>query len=216
LRLCRWLAHLFPITAFIVEDIKAKTKGKRRWDYHFSPQEVGKQWFYRELGKLAPVQTRQGWETKQLRDTLGLKKIKAKLAETFSAHCVDAWVLAWAVVSGSPVLDNTRLLCITPLQWHRRQLHRLQPERGGNRKPYGGTRSLGFKRGTLAQHPKYGLVYVGGTLNGRLSLHHPQTGLRLCQNAKPAECRVRTTLHWRARLLPIPFTGQVSATQEHI
>src|SRR5215469_15543940 len=36
LRLCHWLARLFPICTFIVEDVKAKTKGKRRWDQTFS------------------------------------------------------------------------------------------------------------------------------------------------------------------------------------
>jgi len=187
----------------MVEDIKAATKGKRRWDQRFSPLEVGKHWFYQELGKLAPVQTRQGWETKRLRDALGLKKSKQKLAETFSAHCVDAYALAWAVVGGPSLPEDTRLLCLTPLQWHRRQLHRFQPEKAGKRKPYGGTRSLGFARGALVAHPKYGLALVGGTLNGRVSLHHRLTGKRLCQHAKPQDCRVRTILKWRARLLPI-------------
>lgn len=212
-RVCWWLARLFPITNCIVEAIKAATKGKPRWDRSFSPLEVGKRWFYQELGKLAPVQTRAGWETKQLRETLGLVKSKAKLAETFSAHCVDAWALAWASVGGQTTPEDTRLLCLTPLRWHRRQLHRLQPESGGKRKPYGGTRSLGFTRGTLVTHPKYGLAVVGGTLDGRLSLHHRLTGKRLCQKAKPTECRVRTMLRWRARLLPVPSTGRVSAAQ---
>lgn len=204
LRLCHWLTRLFPVTTFMVEDIKAATKGKRRWDHSFSPLEVGKQWFYQELGKLAPVQTRQGWETKQLRESLELKKSKAKLAETFSAHCVDAWALAWAVVGGPTEPENTRLLCLTPLPWHRRQLHRLQPDRGGKRKSYGGTRSLSFTRGTLIKHPKYGKVYVGGTLNGRLSLHALSTGKRLCQNAQENVCKKRTIVRWRARLLPVP------------
>jgi len=213
LRLCQWLVRRYPMLQFMVEDIKAVTKGKQRWDRSFSPLEVGKRWFYHELGTLAPVQTRQGWETKQLRDTLGLKKSTQKLAETFSAHCVDAWVLAHAAVGGPLVPEQTRLLCVTPLQWHRRQLHRLQPERGGKRKLYGSTRSLGLTRGTVVQHPKYGRAFVGGTLDGRVSLHHLKTGKRLCQNAKPAKCRVRSILKWRARLLPVPFTGRVSAAQ---
>ena len=100
--------------------------------------------------------------------------------------------------------EQIRLLCLTPFEWHRRQVHRLQPEHGGKRKPYGGTRSLGFTRGTLVQHPRYGLAYVGGTLDGRQSLHHPLTGKRRCQNAKPSQCRVRCLLKWRARLLPVP------------
>jgi hypothetical protein len=204
LRLCRWLAQLFPISSFVVEDIKAATKSKRRWDVRFSPLEIGKCWFYEVLRQLAPVETKQGWETKQLRDTLGLSKSHNKLAETFSAHCVDAWALAWATVGGETIPDNTRLLCVTPLRWHRRQLHRLQPDRGGIRPPYGATRSLGFTRGTLVQHPKYGLVYVGGTWQGRLSLHALSDGKRLCQNAKPTDCRPRVVLRWRARLLPTP------------
>ena len=61
--------------------------------------------------------------------------------------------------------DNTRLV------WHRRQLHRLEPEKGGRRKPYGSTLSLGIKRGTLVKHPQYGKAYVGGTMDGKLSLH---------------------------------------------
>ena len=207
LRLCQWLMSLLPVTAFIVEDVKAATKGKRRWDRSFSPLEVGKHWFYDELGKLAPVQIRQGYETKQLRDTLDLHKSKHKLAETFSAHCVDAWALAWAAVGGQTTPENTCLLCLTPLRWHRRQLHRLQPERGGARKPYGGTRSLSVTRGTLVKHPKYGLAYVGGTLDGRLSLHALTDGKRLCQNAKPTDCRRRVILRWRARLLPAPKQG---------
>jgi len=207
LRLCRWLMRILPITDFVVEDIAAATKGKRGWDRCFSPLEVGKHWFYRELGKLAPVQTRQGWETKQLRDTLGLKKSKNKLAETFDTHCVDAWALAWSLVGGQTTPDNRRLLCVTPLRWHRRQLDRLQPEPGGSRRPYGGTRSRGFTRGTLVEHPKYGLAYVGGTRDECLSLHSLANGTRLCQHAKPTDCRTRVILRWRARLLPTPEKG---------
>src|SRR6266705_2670329 len=57
LRLAVWLCQLFPVSVFVVEDIKARTRGKKKWDQSFSPLEVGKAWFYLELGKLAPVQT---------------------------------------------------------------------------------------------------------------------------------------------------------------
>ena len=117
---------------------------------------------------------------------------------------MDAWALAWAVVGGQPAPEQTRLLCMAPLQWHRRQLHRLQPDKGGKRKPYGGTRSVGFTRGTLVKHPKYGWTYVGGTLNGRLSLHTLGDGKRVCQNAQAGVCKQQTILRWRARLLPVP------------
>jgi hypothetical protein len=211
LRLCRFLTKLYPISLFVVEDIKAKTKGKRKWDVHFSPLEVGKQWFYQELSKLALVTTKTGWETKQLRDALGLKKTGKKTAEVFEAHCVDSWVLAYAEVGGHTQPDNTRLLCVTPFRLHRRQLHALQPAKGGVRRPYGGTRSLGFKRGSLVKHPKYGVVYIGGTMRGRVSLHSLEDGGRLCQNAKPSECKFLAYSSWRARLLPCLKTGVSAA-----
>jgi hypothetical protein len=207
LRLATWLCKLFPVSCFVVENIKAKTKGKRRWDQSFSPLEVGKQWFYEELGKLAPVLTKQGYQTKDLREQLGLKKTGKKLAEVWEAHCIDAWVLAYSAVGGSTSPDNTRLVCISPLTWHHRQLHRFEPERGGKRKPYGGTLSLGIKRGTLVKHPKWGKAYVGGTMEGKLSLHDTQTGKRLTQSAKVAECRPIKLLRWKSRLLPLATTG---------
>jgi len=40
------LVKIFPITDFVVEDIKAKTLGKHKWDVSFSPLEVGKEWFH--------------------------------------------------------------------------------------------------------------------------------------------------------------------------
>ncbi len=42
LRIAKWLASLYPVAVFVVEDIKATTRGKRRWDQSFSPLEVGK------------------------------------------------------------------------------------------------------------------------------------------------------------------------------
>jgi hypothetical protein len=76
LRIAAWLARLFPISSFVVEDVCACTKKfQRRWNQSFSPLQVGKEWFYAQLRKIAPVETKQGWETKQLRDALGQKKI---------------------------------------------------------------------------------------------------------------------------------------------
>jgi hypothetical protein len=95
-------------------------------------------------------------------------------------------------------------VCLTPLTWHHRQLHRLEPEKGGKRKPYGGTLSLGIKRGTLVKHPKYGRAYVGGTMDGKLSLHAPDTGKRLTQTAQLADCQPIKLLRWRMAFPPAP------------
>jgi hypothetical protein len=50
LRLCQWLGRRYPITCFIVEDIQAHCFGGRKWNRSFSPLQIGKEWFYRELG----------------------------------------------------------------------------------------------------------------------------------------------------------------------
>jgi len=200
LRLCWWLRRLFPVTDWVVEDVAAKTwKGKRRWNASFSPLEVGKRWFYAELARFGNIHTRYGYETKALRDNLGLKKSSNKLSETFSAHSVDSWVLANGYVEGHTKPDNEEMLLVTPLQFHRRQLHALQPAQGGIRRPYGGTRSLGFKRESYVKHEKYGVCFVGGASKGRISLHSLLDGHRITQNAYVKECKFLTYASWRTR-----------------
>ncbi|HCF29030.1 MAG TPA: hypothetical protein DEV81_17915 [Cyanobacteria bacterium UBA11049] len=207
LRICKWLASMFPVTIFIVEDVKAKTwKGAKKWNVMFSPLEVGKKWFYLELEKIAHLQTRTGNETYEMRQSLGLKKSKNKLSSKFDAHCVDSWVLANWYVGGHIVPDNTLLIEVVPLEFHRRQLHRLQHQAGHIRPRYGGTISAGFKRGSVVKHPKYGFCYVGGwqesptkkdPLRKTISLHNSKTGQRLTQNALAKECKFLAYNSWR-------------------
>jgi hypothetical protein len=145
---------------------------------------------------------KQGYETKALRDAAGLKKTSKKMAEVFEAHCVDSWVLANWLVGGHLVPENKDLLCISPIRLHRRQLHVLQPGKNGLRKLYGGTRSCGFKRGSLVKHPKRGLTYIGGTAKGRISLHSIQDGDRICLNAKPSDLVLKSYNTWKTHSLP--------------
>jgi len=202
LRICRQLAKMFPISSFIVENIKARQKSKRWWDVCFSPLEVGKNWFYTELDRIAPVETRQGFETKQLRDELGLEKLTNKMSENFHTHCVDSWVLANSLTGGHLIPDNTSVMLLSPIALFRRQLHVQQPVKGGKRRLFGGTRTLGFKRGSLVKHPKYGFVYVGGSkYNGKLSLHCLHTGERIYVYAKPEDLKFLSWNFWRQNWL---------------
>ena len=200
LRIAGWLSKLFLISRFVVEDIKARTTGHRRWDVSFSPLELGKNWFYSELRRIAPVETNSGWETKQMRDAAGLKKSGNKMAPVFESHCVDSWVMANSWTGGHIQPDNKSLMCLAPLRFHRRQLHALQPSEGGIRRPYGGTRSLGFKRGSLVKHPKHGKVYIGGTMKDRITLHSLSDGKRLTQLAEPEDCKFLAYNSWRWNL----------------
>lgn len=199
------LKRLLPLTDVVVEDVQAVTRnGKgRKWNLAFSPVQVGKEHLYRLLAGMGlEVHLKQGWETKQLREAYGLKKTKEKAKQCFASHCVDSWVLA-ASASGAETPTCQRLWYVVGAVLHRRQLHRLQASKGGERKPYGGTRSLGVKRGTVVKHPTYGLGTVGGFDRKKktISLHDYRTNKRLTQSAKVKDCRVLTWVAWRSWLV---------------
>lgn len=204
----RIVAHLrkvLPLTDAAVEDVQAQARPgkKRKWNAAFSPIQVGKEHLYRllrEMGLIVHLQ--QGWQTKALREQYGLKKTTSKSKQSFDSHAVDAWVLA-ASISGAEQPTCRRLWYVIPARLHRRQLHRLQASKGGERKPYGGTRSLGLKRGTLVRHPKYGWCCLGGFDRKRqtISLHAYRTNKRLTQGAKGKDCRTLTWVAWRSWLV---------------
>lgn len=120
------------------------------------------------------------------------------------AHAVDA----------TPLAACRARTASTPLIWHRRQLHKLQPARGGKRRREGGTLSLGVKRGTLIKHHRWGKTYVGGTMNGKLSLHAPESGKRITQSASVSDCRIIKLLRWRTRIAPSKKASISSASKE--
>ena len=200
LRILDWLSKLYPITHVCVEDIKARTiERAKKWNQSFSPLEVGKQWFYTEIRKRWQLLTLQGWETKEIRDRLGLKKSSNKLSETFEAHCVDSWCLAYHTVRGECVVDETGLMCISPIPIARRELHRQNPKKGGKRPRYGGTTCKGLVKNTLVKHVKHGLTRISGfSKETGISLYSLE-GKRLCQNAKAADFRVLTRLNFNYR-----------------
>ena len=208
LRIITQLKRIMPISHAAVEDIRAVTrKACRGWNGNFSPIEVGKQYFYSALEAMGlEVSTKGGSETKKLRDSLGLKKIRNKSKPVFESQCVDSWCLA-AMVTGAEHPTTKSLYYMVPLRWHRRQIHRLEAEKGGARRRYGGTVSLGLKKGTLVKHVKYGLCYIGGSLKNRLSLHNLKTGKRITQNAKREDIKILTRIAFRTQFLSTTEVG---------
>jgi hypothetical protein len=199
------LHKVLPLTDAVVEDVQAVTRrGKGgKWNGAFSPVQVGKEHLYHLLREMGlTVHLCEGWQTKALRERSGLKKTRSKSRQSFESHAVDGWVLA-ASVSGAEKPTCTRLWYIVPAVLHRRQLHRLQATKGGERKPYGSTRSLGLKRGTVVRHPKYGRCTVGGFDRKKqtLSLHDYRSNKRLTQGAKVKTCRVLTWVAFRSWLV---------------
>ena len=197
LRILDWLSKLYPVRHVCVEDIKARTKQyQKKWNQSFSPLEVGKQWFYSEIEKRWQLFTLSGHETKDIRDRLGLKKSKDKKAETFDAHCVDSWCLAYHVLGGDPIVDNTDIFCISPIPIQRRNLHRELPKKGGIRTRYGGTTMYGLVKNTLVKHVRYGLCRISGFQKGKVSLTNLE-GKRLSPTAKISDCKILRRLNFR-------------------
>lgn len=205
LRILDWLSKLYPITQICVEDIKARTKQyQRKWNQSFSPLEVGKNWFYREIEKRWQLFTLAGHETKEIRDRLGLKKSSNKTAETFDAHCVDSWCLAYHTVGGEPIVDNTYIFCISPLPIQRRNLHREVPKKGGNRPRYGGTRFLGTRKNMLVKHIKHGLLRVTGYQKDGLTLSNIENAKQVVLSAKPETYKILRRLNFRYKSIGSP------------
>jgi hypothetical protein len=200
-RVVKALASVFPIYHIGIEDVKATSKkGCKTWNTSFSPLEVGKEWCYWELTKIAPVSLFDGYkDTYRTRQELGLKKSKAKLSNGFNTHCIDSWVLTYLLVGGDSVPDNTLVMECKPIRIHRRQLHVFNPSKNGYRRPYGGSISQGLKRGGIVKHYKFGKCYVGGedTKKSRISLHCLSTGKRLTQSARPSDCKFLAFNSWR-------------------
>ena len=202
-RVVKHLMSILPLTCVVVEDVQATTKKGKKWNRAFSPVQVGKNHLYHVLTDMGlTLETREGWQTKELRDFYGLSKTKKKDKQAFDSHAIDAWVLA-ATISGATKPTCTRLWYAVPARLYRRQLHALQPSKGGIRRPYGGTRSLGLKRGTVVTHPKYGLCCVGGCNRKKntVSLHAYRSNKRLTQGAKVDACHILTWVAFRSWLV---------------
>lgn len=206
----RWQAHiriinvwrkLVPVSDVVIEDIKARSiKGSDQRNRNFSPLEQGKKWFNYEIVKMGNMSLTKfrGYETKSQRDYRGFSKTKEKLKDIWEAHNVDSHCLAEMLYGD--IKPYKGFIRCDFIQWHRRQLHVSNPVKGGVRRMYGGTRSMGLNRGTLVRHHKHGLTYVGGTSNGRISLHKLDTGKRVAENAKQGDLQVLTNLKYRGSL----------------
>jgi hypothetical protein len=202
LRLVELCRRMLPITVVNVEDVCAKTmKNGRKWNVMFSPLEVGKEWFYSELRGIGlRLHTTKGFETSEWRNLRGFQKTKKKLEDVWESHCVDSHSLCEISIGGE--IDPFKgMYKFEQFNFHRRQLHVQNFSKGHIRKEYGSTVSLGVPRGTLGKHSKFGLVYIGGSSKGRLSLHSLE-GKRLTQNAKKEDVKLICVLKWRTLFLP--------------
>lgn len=174
LRVVTELCKVFPVTKIVYEYVKADvdlTSGRKkaRSGKGFSAIMVGQKWAIEQFSKLAPVVTQFGWQTAQIRDRLGLIKIKDKKAQTPQSHATDGIALASSAFIGYEAFCSGResghvrtgSVEITPSVFKvirrppisRRQLHLFQPAKGGERRKYGGTVTpFNIRKGDLIQY----------------------------------------------------------------
>jgi hypothetical protein len=195
------LCKLYPVSVFAVEDVRFNHY-KKRWGKYFSTVEIGKARFYERLRELGTLKLYTGVQTAKWREKLGLSKNTRKSSLTWDSHAVDAIAIGCAEIKcRNPIPPEFWVW--KRMEYARRQLHRLEPDKGGIRRRYGGSWSVPpFKKGDVVQwHGR--LARVGGFMDGRLSLHScDMRNRRFTQTAKPEEC---------ARL----FNQQVFSKHEH-
>ncbi|ELS00122.1 hypothetical protein GLO73106DRAFT_00039770, partial [Gloeocapsa sp. PCC 73106] len=152
----------------------------------FSAVMVGQKWAMEQLSKTAPVYTRFGWETSNLRKHLGLEKSKNKAKQSPESHANDGIALAcFHFLEYSPFHTTTShghlwkgkvnltkaiFAVIKRPPVSRRQLHLMVPAKRGVRRKYGGTTTkFGLRKGDLVFTPK-GIGFVSGQTEKQISV----------------------------------------------
>lgn len=194
LNMVKFFSRLYPVTKVAVEDVNTEAKKGS----YFNPVMMGKNWLYRHLENLGLGVTKyRGNQTASYRRRLGLYKTDKKLTSGFNAHCVDSWVIANETLGKRTYVDLKQVVELIHHKFTRRQLHRFNYSKGGIRRRYGGTMSLGVQKGTLC-HYKGKLGYIGGnTDKGRFSIHSSMTGIRVTQITKLEDMKLLSYLPWR-------------------
>lgn len=190
-RVIKELFAIFPISKIVYEYVKADvdlTSGRKRArsGRGFSAVMVGQKWAIEQLEKLAPVETRFGYQTAQLRGYLGLGKAKDKSERSANSHAVDGIALACSgFIRYVPTITNmgkgqnwegevtatkAPFKVVKRPRICKRQLHYTAPEIGGVRGKYGGsTLESNLRKGDLVRISK-GLGFVSGKTRNQISI----------------------------------------------
>ena len=149
LKILRELCRIFPVTVAGVEDVRFN-HAAYRWGANFSTVEIGKariQAFFDEQS--VNMHLYQGFETQELRQEYGYRKISDKAVDRFEAHCSDSLALACAMSTGARIEPGRFLVVDDTYRPVRRRLHDTQPAKGGIREAYSRGTVFGVRKGLL-------------------------------------------------------------------
>jgi hypothetical protein len=177
------LRKIYPVNHYVYEIVKAHgNKG-------FSPVMVGQLQQIAWLESQLPTTQLEGWKTSIMRRELGLHKNKSdKSVQEPATHAVDGIALAsthfiqykldrinrTADWIGSVGVTDAPFVAISRPPYSRRQLHLLQFRKGGERRSYGGSKTIGnFRKGDLVLYQskdKQIVGYCSGSTDKSLSI----------------------------------------------
>jgi hypothetical protein len=172
LAVVRELCRLFPVSCFVVEDVRFNHFRSRRGE-RFSTVEIGKGRYYSELRSLGVLVLVEGWQTKLWREKAGLRKSSRKDALVPESHANDAAAVLHGL-AGCELDESAPFWVLRRPEFARRSLHRQNFRKGGVRPLFGGTCRGGlFRKGDYVEAKKAGQVWRGwveGLPTGRTPL----------------------------------------------
>lgn len=192
IRVVSELAKIHPVSAIVYEYVKADVdlmsgREKARSGRGFSAVMVGQKWAIEQLSKVAPVFTKFGWQTSNLRKQLGLEKQKHSKDDAIAAtHAVDGVALAASQFidykpfensgsrghywEGEIAVTNAPFFVIRRPPISRRQLQLMVFSKGGKRRKYGGTTTpFKVRKGDLVRY-KDRLGFCSGYTGKKISV----------------------------------------------
>jgi hypothetical protein len=149
IKIIREFCRIYPISIAAIEDVRFN-HAKKRWGKNFSTVEIGKniiRTFFKDRG--IKIREFQGWETADLRELYGYKKIRDKSKDCFESHCSDSLSLALVVTIDAGIDPGPFLVVDDTYRCVRRKLHDTQPVKGGIRSLYSTGTVRGLRKGLL-------------------------------------------------------------------
>ena len=150
LKVIKELIKIYPINYVGFEDV-CFNHAKYKWGKNFSTIEIGKTKI-REFIKSFGIQLFEykGWETKELREKYGYKKISSKAKDCFESHCCDSLALAVDVIYGKRIEPNKNLTVVDDTYLPvRRKLFDTEFKKGGIKDKYSKGTVFGLRKGLI-------------------------------------------------------------------
>jgi hypothetical protein len=130
------ICKLYNIKYIGIEDV-CFNHIKYKWGANFSTVEIGKNKIRNYVNSIAKLYEYKGYETKELREKFGYKKISDKASNRFESHCCDSLAIAAEIAVGEKIEPLDKIIVVDKTYLPvRRRIHYSQFSKGGVKKDY--------------------------------------------------------------------------------